>query len=172
MGRRPFATRPSPAKAGQIYPRTRIEDDPLGFQEPALQWTTGTDAACAIDDPLPGDRLLVALGQLMERVADGACVAALAHDRRDVAIGGDPAVGHLLDHLIDTLIEPALHCIVHLCCQPALLSVDLLYGPKPRPRSLRLTSAGVRSRGGPAPRCRAACLRPRSRASPPRPRAR
>lgn len=68
VGRRPVAARPRPAKAGQIHPLPRVEDDPLGLQELALQRTAGADAARAIDDPLPFYRAI----QFSAR-SDGTC---------------------------------------------------------------------------------------------------
>src|SRR6266545_4368753 len=105
MRGRPLGTRPGPVEARHDHLAARVELDPFGFEQLALLEAARADAALLRDDPLPRHRASVLRRHVAQRIADGACVAAPADDRRDIAISRDHAVWHLRGGLIDSLVE-------------------------------------------------------------------
>src|SRR5690349_12622780 len=84
-----------PAEARHNRAIARVELHALCFKQLALGQTARADPAILADDPLPG-HTCATLGDLIQRIANRARIAAAADDRRDIAVARDPAVRDLL----------------------------------------------------------------------------
>src|SRR3712207_1045264 len=85
----PLGARAFPAEARHDHVPARVELNPLGLKQLALERAARADATLTVDHPLPRHAVAALGRQLVQGVAHRARVAAAADDRRDVAVGRD-----------------------------------------------------------------------------------